>query len=321
MKLREPYSLPEDKQALVRKAMVLEWLTIFFLVTIGALMYLTMGSSQAMKTAWIEDMLSLVPPISFLVAMHIRERQPTAKHPYGYRRAVLIAFLVAAAAIVVLGLYMLYDSAHALLTRHHPSLGYFTIFGQKWEIWSGWVMIGALVYSIIPVFILGRMKLPLAEELHEKTLHADAAMNKADWMTAGAAILGVLGIGIGWWWADSVAAALIALDVLKDGLTNLKSAMSDLMDQRPSAVNSERALDLPTRICKELKGLPGVLDADIRLREEGHVFAGELFVTLEEDGELPARLDALVARARGMDWRIHELVAVPVSRTADPNPD
>ncbi len=30
-------------------------------------------------------------------------------------------------------------------------------------------------------------------------------MNRADWLTAGAAILGVAGIGVGLWWADAVA--------------------------------------------------------------------------------------------------------------------
>lgn len=37
--------------------------------------------------------------------------------------------------------------------------------------------------------------------MHDKVLHADAKMNKADWMTAAAALVGVLGIGLGWWWA------------------------------------------------------------------------------------------------------------------------
>lgn len=66
---------------------------------------------------------------------------------------------------------------------------------------------------------LGRAKLPLSRELYNKILYADADMNKADWSTA-AAILGVIGIGLGFWWADLVAAGVIALDILKDGVTN-----------------------------------------------------------------------------------------------------
>ncbi len=58
-------------------------------------------------------------------------------------------------------------------------------------------MIAALGYSAVPPVVLRRMKAPLAKSVHEKVLHADAAMNKADWMTGPAAIAGVLGVGFG----------------------------------------------------------------------------------------------------------------------------
>ena len=79
---------------------------------------------------------------------------------------------------------------------------------------------------------LGRAKLKLSETLHDKVLYADADMNKADWTTGVAAIAGIVGIGIGWWWADSVAALLISLSIVRDGLRNLKGAVAALMDTR-----------------------------------------------------------------------------------------
>jgi len=315
MKVRPTYQLPSEKQEKLKRAFLLEWLTIFFLITIAALMYWTMGSSQAMRTAWIEDVLSLVPPISFLVAMRFRDRAPTAEYPYGYRRATLLAFLMASVAILVLGLYMFYDSAMALINTEHPTLGHFDLFG--WYIWSGWVMIVALIYSMIPPIILGHMKLPVAKALHEKTLYADATMNKDDWLTAGAAILGILGIGLGWWWADSVAAGFISIEVLMDGYTNIRQAMSDLMDQRPTAVGSEEALDLGERLCAKVRRRADVTDAEVRLREEGHVFSGELFVVLREDGSTPSTVAAHVAdiaeEATAFDWRLYNLVVMPVT--------
>jgi cobalt-zinc-cadmium efflux system protein len=41
-------------------------------------MGLSMGSSQAMRTAWIEDTLGLVPPIVFLIAARFEERASNA---------------------------------------------------------------------------------------------------------------------------------------------------------------------------------------------------------------------------------------------------
>ncbi|MGI9188515.1 MAG: cation transporter [Longimicrobiaceae bacterium] len=310
MKTRPDYRLPDAKQEKLDRARHLEWVTIFFLLTIIAVMYLTMGASQAMKTAWIEDVLSLIPPISFLVAMRYRDRSPTRAFPYGYRRATLLAFLVAAVAILVLGLYMLYDAAMSLITQHHPTLGHFDLFG--WHLWSGWVMIVALIYSMIPPVVLGRMKLPLAEDLYEKTLHADATMNKADWMTAAAAILGILGLGLGLWWADAVAAGFISLDVVKDGFSNVKNAMAALMDQRPTEVSEGKPLGLEDRLRDELRGLPAVRDADVRLREEGHVISGELFVVLEEQRDVARRISEIAEHAAGIDWRLYNLVVMPV---------
>lgn len=318
MKTRPPYKLPDDKQKKLKKAVALEWASIFFLLTITAVMYLTTGASQAMKTAWIEDVLSLIPPIAFLFAMRYRDRPPNAHFPYGHRRAALLSFLVAAVALLILGLYMLYDSSMALISRHHPTLGHFDLFG--WHVWSGWVMIGALVYSMVPPVVLGRMKLPLAEALHEKTLHADAAMNKADWMTAGAAILGILGLGLGWWWADAVAAGFISLDVLHDGGTNVKRAMAALMDQRPTEVASAKPLDLDERLCDDLRRRPDVVDVAVRFREEGHVVSGEVFVILAPGVDAAPAVADIAEEASTFDWRIYNLVVMPVTTLVEERP-
>ena len=52
------------------------------------------------------------------------------------------------------------------------------------QVWLGWVMIVALLYGLFPSLILGRLKRPLADRLHDKVLFADAKMNQADWLTA-----------------------------------------------------------------------------------------------------------------------------------------
>lgn len=58
--------------------------------------YRILGSSQAMKTAWMEDLLGLVAPISFLIASKVAIGRPNKKFPFGYHRANSIAYLVGA---------------------------------------------------------------------------------------------------------------------------------------------------------------------------------------------------------------------------------
>lgn len=73
--------LPADKAALHRKAVRLEWLTVAYLVSAVSLLAVVLGSSQAMKAAWYEDLLSLLPPLAFLVASRVRHRGHTPVYP------------------------------------------------------------------------------------------------------------------------------------------------------------------------------------------------------------------------------------------------
>lgn len=311
MRQRDDYELPEDKARGNARAIRLEWWTIAWMATIVALIYLTMGSSQAMKAAWIEDLLSLVPPCAFLIASRFRNRGPTEEFPYGYHRSISIAFLCAAVALLTMGAYTFIDSTIKLVLQEHATIGTTEIFGER--IWLGWVMIAALVYSGIPPVILGRMKLPLAADLHDKALHADADMNKADWLTALAGVAGIIGIGIGWWWADSVAALFISVEIVRDGVKNLRRVIADLMDSEPTTVQGKPD-DAPRRLREWVLALPWVEDADVRLREDGHVFTGEVYVVPDAvTPDLPRKLEELSRRAREVDWRIYDIVVMPVT--------
>jgi cation diffusion facilitator family transporter len=319
MRLRPTYVLPPDQQTRLKKVIILEWVTIGFLLSIISVMYLSMGTSQAMKAALIEDCISLIPPVVFLAAIHFRKREPNRDYPYGYNRSTLLAFLSAAVAILILGLFILYEAVHTLMGQHPPTLGHFYLFGQ-WEVWSGWVMIVALTYSMIPPLVLGRMKLPLATALHESTLYADAAMNRADWLTAAAAILGVLGIALGFWWADAVAAGIIGLDVVRDGIGNTRRAMADLMDHRRAAVATDEPLGIEEEIYTALHGHPGIVDLSVRLREEGHAISGEIFIIFSTFDDLPRRIEEIIDLALDVDWRLHDLVVMPVTSLEAPPP-
>jgi cation diffusion facilitator family transporter len=303
------HELPPDKAALNRKAVRLEWLTIAYLITAICLLAVVLGGSQAMKAAWYEDLLSLLPPLAFLVASRFRHRVPTREFPYGYHRSISIGFLIASAALLAMGLFILYDSASVLAARERPSIGLVELFGQ--QIWLGWLMIGALVYSAVPAVLLGRAKITLAEQLHDKVLYADAKMNRADWLTAASAIVGVIGIGAGIWWADALAAIVIGLDVTRDGAGNVRRAVADLMDQRPTTVDSEQPLPVLDELRRYVDAQPWVAQSDVRLREEGHVLTGEVYVVPDSPrADLPELVRELTKNALDLDWRLHDLAVV-----------
>lgn len=63
------------------------------------------------------------------------EHLPGHHIPYGYHRAVSIAFLVAAIALFTLGAVLFLDSLMKLLTFEHPSIGTVELMGR--QIWFG----------------------------------------------------------------------------------------------------------------------------------------------------------------------------------------
>jgi cation diffusion facilitator family transporter len=289
----------------------LEWISILYLLSAIVLLFFTLGSSQAMKAAWVEDILGLTPPIAFLVASRVRNRTPNDRFPYGYHRATAIAYLCASVALLALGGFILYDSVSKLARFEHPPIDLVKPFGDR-PIWLGWLMLGALAYSTVPQVILGRLKQPLAKELNDKVLYADAEMNRADWMTGVAAMLGIVGIGLGLWWADAVAAIIISFDIVHDGWTNVRVAVSDLMDSRPTRYDHSEPHPLPGEVEKALGSLPWVRGVRVRMREEGHVFLGEALVIPVDDVNLIPRLEEAAECAGEVDWRVHELVVTPV---------
>ena len=97
-----PREFPEKQLAAYHKARRLEWLSVGYLVSAGILLYLVMGSSQAMRTSWLEDLVSIVPPVAFLVASRVARRPPSKRYPYGMHGAVSIAYLTAALALLAM---------------------------------------------------------------------------------------------------------------------------------------------------------------------------------------------------------------------------
>lgn len=310
MKNSEAFELPEDLVEKFKKAKKLEWITIAYLISTIILMYMVMGSSQAMKTAWLEDAMGLIPAISFLIASKIAYKKPNSKFPYGYHRAFSIAYLAGALTLFAMGCFLFIDSAMSLIKAEHPTIGTIIIFGN--QIWLGWIMILALVWASLPAVLIGYKKLPLAKDLHNKILFTDANTQKADYTTAFAAMLGITGVGFGLWWADSAAALFISLSVLKDGYTNLKTAILDLMDRHPVHVDNQKNDELVEEIKQKVNSWEWVKQADVRFREQGQVYFGEVYIVPNPNVDITHEIEKAVKILKDYHWKIYQVNIMPV---------
>lgn len=305
--------LPPEQQEAMRRAVWLEGITIAVMLATIAAVYAVSGQSQAMKVAWIEDTLSLLPPIAFLVAARIAHRAPSARFPYGLHRAVGIGHLVAGVALLTMGLFLVVDSGSGLLTGERPPLGVVEIGGQV--IWVGWLMVAVMALSCVGPVILGRMKTAPAAALHDKVLFADSDMNRADWKTGIATIVGVLGIGMGLWWADAVAALVVSVSILRDGWANVRGAIEGLIDARPTRYDGTDPHPLVDEIDETLGGVAWARDHGVRVRDEGHIFHVEAFLVPAEGQQVTVdRLLDVRRRLSELSWKVGDVVVTVVDR-------
>ncbi|UVO50110.1 cation transporter [Sphingomonas sp. SUN019] len=282
----------------------LEWWNVAWTLSIILVMGLSMGSSQAMRTAWIEDTLGLVPPIVFLIAARFEKRSSNARFHYGFDRVNGLGFLIAAVALAAVGGLLLKDAATALLAAEHVTIGSVRVGGH--DIWLGWFMLAAQAYATIPPLIIGRKELPLAQRLRDKLLHTDALMNKANWQTGVAGFLGVAGLGMGWWWADATAAALISLSIILDGCKALRIATSELVDGVPNALDAAHLSDEARAVSQALRArFPA---SQILLRETGRYIRAEVVGAVP-----PADFDSETLAIPGLEdrWRLESIAFRP----------
>jgi divalent metal cation (Fe/Co/Zn/Cd) transporter len=133
-------------------------------------------------------------------------------HPHSHRleqqAARVIGFLLA-----VIALYLVVRSSVALAHHEGPS-------GSV----VGVVITGASLF-VLPV--LAAAKLRLSGRLGSRALRADGVLSTAGAALAAAALIGLaVSTGLDLWWADSVAALLIALVLIRESVLTLREAGS-----------------------------------------------------------------------------------------------
>lgn len=305
-------AMPDAVHDATRKGVILAVCTLIYLVVDTIILFLIKGNSQAMQAAWVQDLLGMVPPLAFLIGVWVARRKATRAHPYGYAQAMDIAHLAAGAALTGFGAFLLFESSMTLVARERPDIGQFNLFG--YDLWQGWVMIGFMFITIFPPLLLGRWKMKPAKLLHSKALFTDARMNRADWVAGTASIVGITGIGLGFWWADAVAAILISLDILEDGFKNLKGSLTSMMDSVPKSLGEGVPHPIPGLVNARLAELEWAKEVGNRTREEGHVFHVDAFV-VPVDATAVTAADLMEAReiCRELHWKVSDVSVIPVA--------
>jgi divalent metal cation (Fe/Co/Zn/Cd) transporter len=122
-----------------------------------------------------------------------------------------------------------------------------------------------------------------------------------------------------------VAAIFISVDIAHDGWSNVRAGVHDLMDARPRRHDAREYHPIVERMNAALNECDWVERGAVRLREEGHVFTGEVMVVpreeaLSDDAALMNRLEDLAEHLLSLEWKVYDIVVVPVRDVGIPSP-
>ncbi|HEY4931746.1 MAG TPA: cation transporter [Terriglobales bacterium] len=136
------------------------------------------------------------------------------RYPEQRERSEHVARRLVGACFLLLAVYVMLESIHALWTHERAAR---SIAG---------ILIAIAAVIVMP--LLGRAKRRIAVELDSRALHADS--RQADFCAYLSAILLVgllLNMLLGWWWADPVAALTMVPIIAREGVQGLRGEACD----------------------------------------------------------------------------------------------
>jgi cation diffusion facilitator family transporter len=164
----------------------------------------------------IHNLADVSTSLVAFVGFRVSRRGASASHPYGYERAEDLAGLGVALVIWASGVFAGYVSIHKLV--HH---------GTTSHLWLG---VAAAAVGIVGNQIVARYKRRVGTRIQSNTLVADAKHSWLDAIASAGALLGLVGVACGLWWADGVAGLLVTGFIVHVGWEVTSDVVSHLMD-------------------------------------------------------------------------------------------
>lgn len=195
-----------DRQAVAERGRRLEYFTIAW-NSLEGLMALTLGwlaGSISLVGFGIDSFIEVTSGTVLLWRMsvdadvHSRERNET------------LSLRIVGASLIALAIYVLYESFSDLLRRNPPE---HSIAG---------IVLACISLVVMP--LLARAKKKVGTELGSAAMHADARQTDFCVYLSGILLLGLLlNAGLGWWWADPIAALVMVPIIAKEGIDGVKA--------------------------------------------------------------------------------------------------
>ena len=228
--------------------------------------------SLAILSEAAHSLLDLAATIMTYFAVRVSGRPADEEHHYGHGKVESVTALAETALLFLLSGIVIWEAAHRLMGGEAHAV--------EATIWA----FGVIVVSIVVDFFRARVLYRVAKETASEALEADALHFGSDMWSSAAVLIGLGAVLIGFPWADSAAAIIVALFICVAGWRLGRRTIDTLTDTAPVGAG-DRIRTIATRI-------PGVVAIDrVRVRPAGHT----LFVDLDVAVSRTLPLDRVAA--------------------------
>ncbi len=224
-----------DRRDAVRRVGAVVLVVNLSLAVVKSLVWWSTGS-YAVGSEAVNSIADTVYSVVVLAGLYLTTQPADLEHPHGHERIEPFVSLVVALGVFLAGGTVLYQSVTTLAS------GTVTVSDGPWAV-------AVLVVGGVAKFGLYRYCLHVGEEHNSPATTATALDNRNDILTAGAALVGVLGGAAGYTLLDPLAGAVVAVGILYTGFEIVRDNLSYLVGAAPPPELRreilDRALDHP----------------------------------------------------------------------------
>lgn len=212
-------------------------LVINVTLVFGKLITGLITGSVALLADGIHSVSDVATDLAVLGGIRLAARPADLEHPYGHGRFETLLGGLIATVLVLIGLYISWESGTALYARvpHFPGPSVLIVAGL----------------SIIAKEWVYRRTIRVARHLRSPALQANAWHQRTDALSSLAVLLGGVGGLVGWGHADQVAGVLVGLMVIAAGGRIARDVLYELVDcslSREELAKVKRAVEQVPRV-------------------------------------------------------------------------
>ena len=229
--------------------------------------------SLAVLSEAAHSLIDFAATVMTYFAVRVSSKPADEEHHYGHGKVESVSALVETALLFLLSGVVIWEAAKRLLSN------------QSHVVEASLAAFAVIVVSIVVDFFRARLLYRVASETASEALEADALHFGSDMWSSMAVFVGLIGVALGYQWADSAAALVVAIFVCVAGWRLGRRTIDTLTDTAPAG-SAGTVRRVATRV-------PGVVAVDgVRVRPVGDKLFVEITVAVSRALPLD-RVDAL----------------------------